>query len=428
MVGVLVVVLAGSGWATPGELDITFGTGGVQTTNFGGTYDWAYGAAVQPDDHILAAGVTNSQGTYDFALARYTPDRALDPTFGHEGTVITDFGDSYDWAYAVALQPDGKIVVGGVSDRGGSKNLALARYLPNGSLDGGFGKGGVMVDERRPLTTDCIHGLALQPDGRIVVAGVTFEDKVSVEPQGDFIVARYTPEGEPDPTFGLGGVVTTDFDDGSYDFAYGVLLQPDGRILLGGYSTSAGGPGSGVLFGADQLALARYSPEGLPDFGFGRGGEVVVDAGSMDEEIRALALTPTGDIVVAGFTNGERRGDMLMGRFDRDGRLDPNFGNKGLTVTDFGTHSERLTALALLPDGSMLAAGEIARNPHADFAVVRYDPRGHLDPGFGGAGVASVDFDGRQDQAGALVLQHSGKPVVVGSSEHDFAVARFNGS
>ncbi|HEY3240107.1 MAG TPA: delta-60 repeat domain-containing protein [Acidimicrobiia bacterium] len=427
MVGILVALLAPSGWATPGELDVTFGTGGVQTTNFGGTYDWAYAAAVQPDDHILAAGVSNSQGTYDFALARYTPDRALDPTFGDGGTVTTDFGESYDWAYAVALQPDGKIVVAGVSDRGGSKNLALARYLPNGALDGGFGKGGLAVDERRPLTTDCIHGLALQPDGRIVVAGVTFEDKVSLEPQGDFILARYTPEGEPDPTFGLGGVVTTDFDDGSYDFAYDVLLQPDGRIVLGGYSTSAGGPGSGVLFGADQLALARYTSEGLPDLGFGQQGEVVVDAGSLDEEIRALALTPAGNIVAAGFANGERRGDMLVARFGSDGSLDPTFGNKGLTVTDFGTHSERLTALALQPDGWIVAAGEIARHPHADFAVVRYDPAGHLDPGFGAAGVASVDFDGRQDQAGGLVLQR-GKPVVVGSSEHDFAVARFNRS
>ncbi|MGH8975843.1 MAG: hypothetical protein ACRD0C_21870, partial [Acidimicrobiia bacterium] len=286
----------------------------------------------------------------------------------------------------------------------------------------------VVVDERRPLTSDIVHGLALQPDGRIVVAGVTFEDTVSIEPQGDFIVARYTPEGEPDPTFGLGGIVTTDFDDSSYDHAFDVLLQPDGRIVLGGYSTSAGGPGSNVLFGADQLALARYTAEGLPDFSFGRQGEVVVDAGSLDEEIRAMALTPQGNIVVAGFTNGEKRGDMLLARFGRDGAIDPSFGDKGMTISDFGTHSERLTALALQPDGWIVAAGEIAKNPHADFAVVRYDPSGHLDPAFGAAGVASVDFHGRQDQAGGLALQHSGKPVVIGSSEHDFAVARFNGS
>ncbi|MGH9034911.1 MAG: delta-60 repeat domain-containing protein, partial [Acidimicrobiia bacterium] len=391
------------------------------TTNFGGTYDWAYAGTRQPDDRILAAGVSNAHGTYDFALVRYTADRSLDPSFGGGGMVTTDFGDSYDWAYAQALQPDGRIVVGGVSDRGGSKNLALARYLPNGALDGSFGQNGLVAEGRRPLTTDIVRSLVLQPDGRILVAGVTFEDKVSIDPQGDFILARYLPDGSPDPTFGVGGVVTTDFGDGSYDDAYALVLQPDGRILLGGYSTSAGGPG--VLFGADQLALARYTPAGLPDMGFGRGGKVVVDAGSLDEEIRALALTPAGAIVAAGFVNGERGGDTLVSRFTPDGSLDATFGEKGHAVTDLSPHSEGLTAVALQSDGRIVAAGDVARarDALADFAVVRFDPNGRLETSFGNGGVATADFAGRQDRVAALILQPDGKLVAVGSSEHDFA-------
>ncbi|MGH9003289.1 MAG: hypothetical protein ACRDYV_09185, partial [Acidimicrobiia bacterium] len=322
---------------------------------------------------------------------------------------------------------DGAIVVGGVSDQGGSRNLALARYLSNGTLDGAFGGDGLVTEERRPLTTDVVRALAIQPDGRIVVAGVTFEDMASVEPHGDFIVARYLPDGSADPTFGVGGVVTTGFSEGSYDDAYTLVVQPDRRILVGGYSTTGGG--RGVLFGADNLALARYTPEGLPDMSFGRQGQVVHDAGSLDEEIRSMALTPEGSIVAGGFVNGEQGGDVLVARFNPQGVLDPNFGRDGLSVTDLSPHSERLTAVKLQPDGRIVAAGDAGRKTTlADIAVLRYDPNGHLDEDFGAGGVATADLDGRQDKVGALILQDDGKVVTVGSSEHNFAVARFNGS
>jgi uncharacterized delta-60 repeat protein len=421
---VLLALVVPPAVATPGELDASFGVEGRLTTNFGGTYDWAYGVAVQPKGGILAAGVSNSGGTYDFALARYTRDRALDSDFGGQGVVTTDFGGSYDWAYGIALQRDGKIVVAGVSDVGGSKDLALARYLSSGSLDPDFGQGGMMVETRRPLTVDIAYGVAVQPDGNIIVAGTSYEHAVSVRPDGDFIVARYTPEGRPDLTFGGSGIVTTDFEPGSFDVALALALQPDGSIVLGGYSTTPAGPG--ILFGADQLALARYLPSGAPDIGFGKLGKVIVDAGSLDEEIRDLALSPDGRITAAGFTNGEKLGDALLARFTPDGRLDPGFGDGGLSVTDFGTKSDRLTALVLQPDGWVVGAGEIAREHHADFAVMRYDPEGHLDRGFGTGGVASVDFDKRHDHVAAVALQRDGKVVTVGFSEDNFALARFN--
>lgn len=427
MVGLLLILAAPRSMASPGELDDTFGTEGVLTTNFGGTYDWAYAGARQPDGRILAAGVTNAHGTYDFAVARYTAGRSLDPTFGEGGMVTTDFGESYDWGYALALQPDGAIVVGGVSDRDGSRNLALARYLPNGALDASFGQDGLATEERRPLSTDIVRALAVQPDGRIVVAGVSFDDTASVDPHGDFIVARYLPDGSPDPTFGVGGVVTTGFSEGSYDDAYALVLQRDRRILVAGYSTSGGGPG--VLFGADNLALARYTPEGLPDMSFGRQGQVTYDAGSLDEEIRSVALTPEGWIAAAGFVNGEKGGDMLLARFNPQGVLDPAFGRDGVTVTDLSAQSERLTTVKVQPDGRIVAAGHVGRKTTlADIAVVRYDPDGRLEESFGTAGVATADLGGCEDKVGALILQDDGKLLTIGSSEHNFAVARFNGS
>jgi uncharacterized delta-60 repeat protein len=428
---VAVLSLAGVGLtpasASPGTLDVSFGVGGSVRSNLGGTYDWAYATAIQPDGRILAAGVSNAKGTYDFALARYTATQELDPTFGDGGVVLTDFRKSYDWAYALALQPDGKIVVAGVSDANESKDFALARYNADGTLDASFGDGGLVIEEFRPLTADIIHGIAIQPDGRIVVAGVTYEDVLTTRPHGDFMVARYLPDGSDDLSFGIRGVITTDFADQSFDEPYAVVVQSDGKIVVGGYSNSGAGPG--VLFGADQLALVRYLANGLLDPSFGEGGKVVFDGGSLDERLLALALGPDGSLLAAGYVNGERRSDLFLARFDRDGALTKGFGNsrKGFSVNDLGTNSERLSSLVLQPDGKIVAGGQTAVSNNADFAVFRFDEKGLFDPAFGRDGVASFDFGGREDRVHAVALQPDGKIVAVGQSEADFAVVRFNG-
>jgi uncharacterized delta-60 repeat protein len=220
--------------------------------------------------------------------------------------------------------------------------------------------------------------------------------------------------------------VTTDVGKESWDDAKVLALQPDGSIVLGGSTNRGNSPG--VLFGADQLALARYTPQGRLDSTFGDGGTVTVDGGSMVEAVRALTLTPDGAIVAAGFVNGEHRGDMLLARFAPSGALDPTFGTGGMTVTDFGSGSERLEGVALQPDGRIVAAGQVAMNRHADFAIVRYDPAGRLDPTFGRQGLASFDFGEREDRTHALALQPDGGIVAVGQSETNFAVARFDGA
>lgn len=411
--------------ALSGDVDPTFATAGKRTTDFGGTYDWAYATAVQPDGAIVAAGVSNASGTYDFAVARYTASGALDPSFGKGGLVTTDFGGSYDWVYALALQPDGRIVAAGVSDRSGSRDFALARYNADGSLDPTFGSGGLLVLPVRPLTTDIVRGVAVQPDGKILAAGVTYDDTVSLRPHGDFMLVRYTPEGRLDPSFGVGGIVTTNFEGESYDEPYAIVLQPDGRIVLGGSSNTGGGVGR--IFGADNLALARYLPTGLLDPEFGQTGKVVVDAGGFFESIRAIALDPGGRIVAAGRTNGERRGDLLLTRFRPDGTLDTTFGTTrgGLTVTDLGTGEEGLSGLALAPDGTIVTGGIVAPDPHGDLALMRYDSAGRFDRSFGHGGFASVDVGGRDDRLRGLALQPDGNVVVVGSSETDFVIARF---
>jgi uncharacterized delta-60 repeat protein len=401
---------ASPGAARSGTADVSFGTDGSFRTNLGGTYDWAYATVIQPDGRILAAGVSNAQGTHDFAVARYTADRDLDPTFGAGGVTLIDFGDSYDWAYAMALQPDGRIVVAGVS---------------NGSLDANFGRGGLVTGQWRSLSADIVRGIALQPDGRIVVAGVTYDDVVTPSPHGDFMVARFLSDGQPDFGFGIGGVMTTDFDNKTYDDAYAVVLQRDGSIVLGGYTNSGSGPG--VLFGADQLALARYTAQGLLDATFGQGGKLVFDGGSLDERILALAPAEDGSLFAGGYVNGEKRSDLLLARITPEGELEPGFGTTamGFSVNNLGTHSERVASVVIQPDGKIVAGGQTAVANHADFAIFRYDAGGLLDETFGKGGVASFDFGGREDRVHAVALQPDGKIVAVGQSEADFALARF---
>ena len=426
---VAAVVFASATWpasATPGAIDVTFGGGGALRTNLGGTYDWAYATAVQPDGRILAAGVSNANGTHDFALARYTTTQTLDSTFGDGGVVLTDFGKSYDWAYALALQRDGKIVVAGVSDASGSKDFALARFHPNGVLDQDFGNGGLVTQGMRSLTADIIRGIAIQPDGKIVAGGSSFEDVVTVGPNSDFMVARYLPDGSNDLSFGIGGVMATDFGRSSFDQPHALALQPDGKVVLGGYTNDGDGPG--VLFGADQLALARYTSNGMLDPTFGHGGTVVFDGGSLDERILALVIAPDGGLLAGGYVNGEKRGDLLLAKLRPDGSLLSGFGTtaKGLSINDLGTHSERVSSLVVQPDGKVVAGGQTAVAHNADFAVFRYTADGAFDEAFGQAGVGSFDFDGREDRVQAVALQADGKILAVGHSEADFALARFN--
>ena len=411
--------------ALGGQLDPAFATAGMRTTDFGGTYDWAHATVIQRDGAIVAAGESNASGTHDFAVARYTAAGALDPSFGSGGLVATDFGKSDDRAFAVALQPDGRIVVAGVSNRSGSRDFALARYNTDGSLDLTFGNNGLVVLPVRPLSVDIVRGVAIQRDGKILAAGVTYDETVSLRPQGDFMLVRYAPDGQLDPAFGVGGIATTNFEGESYDEPQAIVLQPDGRIILGGSSNTGGG--FGRIFGADNLALARYLPNGLLDPTFGQAGKVIVDAGSLFESIRAIALDPSGRIVAVGRTSGERRGDLLLTRFQPDGSLDATFGTtrRGLTITDLGTGEEGLTSLALAADGTIVAGGIVAPKPHGDLAVVRYDSIGQFDRSFGQGGFASVDVGQRDDRLRGLAIQPDGNVVVVGSSETDFVVARF---
>lgn len=378
-----------------GELDPKFGNGGKVITPLG-FGDRVTCLAFQPDGKIIAAGASGSRGIYyasDFALVRYHADGSLDLSFGFGGRVITDFLGDQDYVNGIALQRDGKIVVAGRGREGAIIYFGLARYTTDGSLDATFGSGGKL------LTSFFGHGddalaITIQPDGKIVAAGKSFTGPSEV----DFALARYNSNGTLEATFGSGGKVHTDF--GGYDLITAMAIQPDGKIVAGGNTYTEGAH--------NDFALARYNTDGSLDSGFGSGGKVVTDFFRQPDFVAGLALQPDGKIVLAGdvstFTSPSfDAGGFGLARYNNDGSLDSTFGSSGKVITE----GELIAAHAVViqPNGKIIAAGLAIRNrSNGDFALARYNSNGSLDSGFGSGGIVTTDFT-PSDQAFALGLQ-----------------------
>jgi uncharacterized delta-60 repeat protein len=262
----------------------TFDTDGIVTTDFFGKGDQANAVAVQSDGKIVVAGnATHAAGIdSDFALARYNPDGTLDSSFDGDGILTTDLGTESDDARAIVIQPDGRIVVAGSA----GENIVLARYAPDGKLDTTFGTGGTKITDLG--FDDVATGVALTPDGKIVISGYTIGAKLN----NDFLVARYDSNGTLDTTFGSGGIVKTDFGDGD-DFAENLTVDARGRIILVGRATSPT-----IL----DMALVRYNPDGSLDTSFAANGILTADFHGRGEFGQDVALDSAGRIVAVGYT------------------------------------------------------------------------------------------------------------------------------
>jgi uncharacterized delta-60 repeat protein len=333
-------------------------------------------AGTANDSKIVLAGAVI--GNWDFALARYHPNGSLDTSFGSGGKVTTNLGLFQESVADVVIQPDGKILVVGSCD--GPARILLARYNANGSLDATFGSGGKVVSALGGADDSWASAVALQADGRIVVASTTRGDPNGDGP-GQFTVARYNPNGNLDLTFGAnhtGYVLLPLAGANGYSGADGVIVQPDGKIVAVGEV--------GVYGTHNAWALARFNADGTLDDGsaldgtpldqFGSGGVVITDLpGSGDDRAQAVAVQADGKIVVAGvhdFSNSSGQKSFALGRYTAGGSLDVNFNSTGLVTTRIGTGSIGRD-LALQPsDGKLVVAGEATIGSTSDFAVARY--------------------------------------------------------
>ena len=240
-------------------------------------------------------------------------------------------------------QPDGKLVVAGtsISPFGNIRFILLVRYLSDGRVDGSFGPGGKVITSVGSGSE--ANALIQQPDGKLVVAG--FSSTSTMEAPRDVLLARYHLDGQLDPTFGVGGVVTTDF--GADEGATALIQQPDGKLVVAGSSRPATGGSANVL-------LVRYHSDGQLDPTFGVGGVVTTDFGA-DEGVTALIEQPDGKLVVAGQSGIVRPQNTILARYHPDGRLDESsaWGVRSAS----SAHGPSISALLLQADGKLVVTG-----------------------------------------------------------------------
>ncbi len=287
LIGAVALFRSASAQAAAGDLDTSFGGTGIVTTAIGSSDDLAQSVTMQTNGKIVAAGYSFNGGNHDFALVRYNSDGSLDTTFNGTGKLTTDFGSRDDRGYGVAMQGDGKIVVAGSSYNLGSTVFALARYNADGSLDISFNGTGKVTTNIGSITDEA-YCVAVEGDGKILVAG-----RSQTSGYDNFALVRYNSDGSMDRSFNGTGIVTTDVA-GGYSESYSVTLQGDGKILAAGRSRS--------IYGADSFALARYNTNGTLDTSFNGTGTVTTNFNAYDSDggARSVAVQSDEKIVVAG--------------------------------------------------------------------------------------------------------------------------------
>lgn len=333
-----------------GSLDTGFGSNGKVTTDIANDDDYGNSVAIQADGKIVVAGYGRISSNNDIVVVRYNTDGTLDVSFDTDGKVTTPIGTSSDYAFAIAIQPDGKIVVAG-----SSAAFVVVRYNTDGSLDSNFDFDGIVTS----AIGNSSEGLsiALQLNGKIVVAGYR-----SLNAVVDAAVVRYNTDGSLDLTFDSDGIVTTDIS-GFIDRVYSVGVQPDGKIVVAGISLDS--------LNSNFLVM-RYDTNGTLDPTFDTDGIVTIDVASYNESARSLAIQSDGKIVVTGLSTIGTTSFVVLLRYQTNGSLDNTFDADGIVTTTIGGSCEG-QSIALQSDGKIVVAGYALIAGNLDFAVARYN-------------------------------------------------------
>ena len=326
-------------------------------------------------------------------------DGTLDPNFGIGGIATVDFMAGNDDAYGLAVQPDGKIIVVGFADPplpNDAYDSAVARLLPNGALDGTFASGGKTTFTIGPESHEIAVSVAVDTSGRIVLA------VYALKGTDDFIVVRLLGDGSLDPGFGTKGVAVLPLP--GLDAAFKVVALPDGSVLaLGGHIPST------------DCIVAKLTPAGTLDTSFGTDGRAFVDFGMTGSACSCMAVDAQGRVVLARGNFGGQ--DVVLTRLTASGLLDATFGTAGVVISDLGG-IETVRAVVVHPNDSIVVGGTRMADGDEDFLFARYLAGGGLDPSFGTGGWTRIDFGGtgRLDRLVDAVVQPDGKVLGVGSS------------
>lgn len=410
--------------AQAGALDTDFGTGGIVTVNVGGN-DVLQAVTLDEDQNIYAAGyAVAGAGPYkDICVAKFTPAGVLDPVFGGDGIVTTDLGANFDdLAYAIAMQPDGKIVVAGSTYDGVGNKMCILRYRADGSLDPAFSTDGkLIIDFGGP--DDAARSIIIMGDGSIYVGGYRMEEVTATMYRRNFAAVRVTTTGVLDAAFGGDGTVATLFATDRHASGFSMGVQTDGKVIMAGYSYV----GTSANY---QYALVRYNTDGSLDNSFDGDGMLLVPTGTSLGEAYGIQIQIDNKIVIAGKAYEGFDTDFSLIRFSENGVLDNTFGTGGIVQVTYGTgEEEAFTGLAMEWDGGIVATGYKGNGSDRETVIMRFLSNGSLDAAFGTGGKVNSDFSVEADQGNAVLVQPDGKFLIAGFSDggpdNNLAVMRY---
>ncbi len=411
-------------WASDGVLDTTFHSpDGYVLWDGGSGYDRGRDIALQKDGKILVTGYMTNGTDNDLMVVRYNEDGTLDTGFGTNGAFIYDGGHGNDGGYAIAVQPDDKILVAGDSSNGSDSDVLIIRLNANGSPDPNFASNGVYTYDGGN-GYDAAIDILVQSDGKIVMCG-----SYSNGTDNDLLIICLNANGVPETTFGDNGVVIYNVGT-SHDFGLRLTVQNDGKILV------AGGSDNGTDY---DIIVARFNTDGTLDASFGTNGIVIYDGGDYDRGY-GIDTNSNGDIFVTGVRAKPEQTktdyDIPVICFDRNGGLKTSFGNNGIAVYDDGA-SEQSYDLLVQSDDTILVVGYSGINIGGvsdwGLVVLKYTQNGILDTTFGTNGVYRYDPTENTEWGYGLALQTDGKIVVTGqvyngTDDDDVIVLRLTNS
>lgn len=411
----VLMVSALASYAQSGLLDTSFGNDGIVTTVITGSYNLAHTSVVQADGKILVAGEAGEPSPMKVAIARYNTDGTLDTSFGSSGTLLIQVGPARSYARNIALQADGKIVIGAYTYDDVAADFAVIRLLADGTLDNSFGNNGITIADAG--SHDIVDAMTLLNDGKILLAGNNYTD---------FLAARFNTDGSLDTTFGTNGWTATGFDL-SDSQVKDVALQNDGKILLSGFAYNNS-------TGKYSMATARLNADGTLDTTFGASGKVTVNSGNNDDFAVAIAVQTDGKIVMGGYTYvGENplRYDLVAVRLNTDGTFDDNYANNGVAIARVLDGQNYAEQMVIQPDDKIILAGYAAVTDNYNLAMLRFDTAGNVDTTFGIDGKVSTDINARPDFGKAITLQPDNKIILAGysyapSGVGEIVVARYD--
>ncbi|GAB1404686.1 hypothetical protein MASR1M74_18650 [Lentimicrobium sp.] len=403
-----------------GSFDPTFGDNGVVLTPIGNDFSMSYDMALQADGKILLGGEARI-GTYKFALTRYNVDGSLDMDFGYQGIVNTSLGES-DFGSAVVVQDDGRIILAGRSFNGSSYQARVLRYTSIGEMDPTFGANGVAALNMM----NNVEQAVIQEDGKIVVGGYSDDN---------FALARLNSNGTLDTSFGDGGyVITVMEDDGGQacqSYVKGIDIQTDGKIVAAGFMYS--------YYTYYDVVVARYTADGQLDAGFALNGTLKANLGGLADFATSVKIQDDGKIVVGGhkefaIITGVPEYDAAILRLDSDGNYDDTFGTDGVAFYRLTEQATYVDDIVIQDDGKIVFTGQIVDYLASayDIYACRINSDGTLDTAFGNEGHIVMDPFNTDVNANSILLQEDGNILISGYSTsredvYNFMVLRLLG-